>query len=93
MLVVLGLYPTVMLLSISVAPALGHLGFNKAFSVFVGNVISVALLQWVLVPLVSLPFRRWRDPIDGAAAGISLAGAGVLVVAYAALLAIFTLVG
>jgi uncharacterized protein len=92
MLVVLCLYPTVMLLSKSLAPALSHLGVKQPSALFVGNVISVALLQWVLVPVVSLPFRRWIDPIDGAPARISLVGAGVVVAVYAALLMIFTLV-
>jgi len=93
MLVVLCLYPTVILLSKSLAPALSHLGAGQALAVFVGNVISVVLLQWVLVPAASLPFRRWLDPIDGATARISLAGAAVLVVGYAALVLIFALIG
>lgn len=93
MLVVLCLYPTVILLSKSLAPALAHLGVGPSFSMFVGNVVSVALLQWVLVPAASLPFRRWLDPIDGAAARISLGGAAVLVVAYAVLMLIFTVAG
>jgi hypothetical protein len=90
MLVVLCLYPTVILLSKSLAPALSHLGINQPLAVFVANVVSVVLLQWVLVPAASLPFRRWLDPIDGAPARISLAGAAVLVVGYAALLLVFT---
>ena len=92
MLVVLGLYPTVMLLSRWLAPALDRLGVQQAVAVFVGNVISVALLQWVLVPTASLPFRRWLDPIDGAPARISAAGAAVIVVGYALLLVLFALV-
>jgi uncharacterized protein len=93
MLVVLCLYPTVVLLSKSLAPALGRLGTDQAAAIFIGNVISVALLQWVLVPAASLPFRRWLDPIDGASGRISLAGAAVVVVGYAALLTIFMLIG
>jgi hypothetical protein len=90
MLVVLCLYPTVTLLSKSLAPALSHLGVNPPLAIFVGNVVSVVLLQWVLVPAASLPFRRWLDPIDGAPARISLAGAAMVLVAYAGLLVIFT---
>ncbi|MDT5140459.1 MAG: uncharacterized protein QOD58_4721 [Mycobacterium sp.] len=93
MLVVLCLYPTVVLLSKSLAPALSRLGIVEGAAIFVGNVISVALLQWVLVPAASRPFRRWLDPIDGAPARISLAGAGVVVVGYAVLLTIFMLIG
>jgi antibiotic biosynthesis monooxygenase (ABM) superfamily enzyme len=91
MLVLLCLYPTVMLMSGSLAPALTHLGIQQAVTVFAGNVISVGLLQWVLVPTASLPFRRWLDPLDGASARISAAGAAVIVVCYAALITFFAL--
>jgi uncharacterized protein len=92
MLVVLCLYPTVMLLSKWVGPALSRLGAVEAVVVFVGNVISVVLLQWVLVPAMSRPFRRWLDPIDGAAARITVVGAAVIVLAYATLVVLFALV-
>jgi antibiotic biosynthesis monooxygenase (ABM) superfamily enzyme len=75
------------------APALNHIGVDQSVAMLVDNVISVVLLQWVLVPTVSRPFRRWVDPIDGASARISLAGATVIVVAYAALLVLFVLIG
>jgi uncharacterized protein len=93
MLVLLCLYPTVTLLSMSLGPALNHLGANRSVALFASNVTSVVLLQWVLVPTVSRPLRRWLDPIDGAPARTSLAGATVIVVAYAALLVFFALVG
>jgi antibiotic biosynthesis monooxygenase (ABM) superfamily enzyme len=92
MLVLLCLYPTVVLLSTSLSPALSHLGVKQPLSVFVGNAISIALLQWVFVPAVSRPFRRWLDPIDGASARISLAGATVIASAYAALLVLFLVI-
>jgi uncharacterized protein len=93
MLVLLCLYPTVILLSKSLSPALAHLGVSQPLSIFVGNVISIVALQWLFVPAVSRPFRRWLDPIDGASTRISIAGAAAVVVAYAALLALFLLVG
>jgi antibiotic biosynthesis monooxygenase (ABM) superfamily enzyme len=92
MLVVLCLYPTVMLLSKWLAPALSHLGADQALAVFAGNVVSVAVLQWVLVPAVSLPLGRWLDPIDGAPRRISLIGAAALVLGYAALVLVFKIV-
>jgi uncharacterized protein len=91
MLVLLCLYPTVMLLSKSLSPVLSDFGVKQSLSVFVGNVISIVLLQWVVVPTISRPFRRWLDPIDGVSARISLAGATVIVIVYAALLALFLL--
>jgi uncharacterized protein len=91
MLVLLCLYPTVVLLSRSLIPALGHLGATQSLSVFVSNISSVALLQLALVPAVSRLFRRWLDPIDGASIRISVIGAAVIMVAYAVLLTLFTL--
>jgi uncharacterized protein len=91
MLVLLCLYPTAMLLTKFLSPALGHLGASQSLSFFVGNVVSIVALQWVLVPAVSRPFRRWLDPIDGSSGRISVGGAAVITAGYAALLTIFTL--
>lgn len=93
MLVVLCLYPTVMLIGRFLSPALDSLGIGSALAIFIGNILSVVLLQWVLVPAASRPFRRWLDPIDGASGATSLAGAAVLACGYAALLLLFTLAG
>ncbi len=92
MLVLLCLYPTVMVLSKSLSPALENLGVSQSLSLFTGNVVSIVALQWVLVPAVSRPFRRWLDPIDGASSRIRLAGAAVIAVGYAALVGLFATV-
>jgi antibiotic biosynthesis monooxygenase (ABM) superfamily enzyme len=92
MLVLLYLYPMVMLLSRFLAPPLHRVGAGTWLTVFLSNVTSVALLQWVLMPGVSRPFRRWLDPVDGAGARISLAGASVVVLGYVAALLLFALV-
>jgi uncharacterized protein len=91
MLVLLCLYPTVMVLSKWLSPALGNVGVSQSLSVFAGNVISIIALQWVLVPAVSRPFRRWLDPIDGASTRISVAGAAAIVVSYGVLVGLFVL--
>lgn len=93
MLVLLCLYPTVLLLAKWLTPAFNSLGIRHAPAAFIGNVVSVVLMQWVLMPTVTRPFRRWLDPIDGASGGISLAGAAVVVACYGALIGLFTLVG
>ena len=93
MLVLLCLYPTVILLSKSLSPALGKVGVSPSVSIFAGNVVSIVALQWILVPAISRPFRRWLDPIDGAPTQISVAGAAAITVAYAVLVALFLLVG
>ncbi len=91
MLVLLCLYPTAMLLTKFLSPALDQLGVKQSLSFFAGNVVSIVALQWVLVPAVSRPFRRWLDPIDGSSGRISVGGAAVIVAGYAVLLTIFAL--
>ncbi|QUR67531.1 antibiotic biosynthesis monooxygenase [Mycobacterium spongiae] len=91
MLVLLCLYPTATVITMELSPALNRLGLHQALTMFVGNVTSVALLQWILVPAVSRPFRRWLDPIDGATARVTLVGVAMVVLAYAALVLLFAL--
>jgi antibiotic biosynthesis monooxygenase (ABM) superfamily enzyme len=55
--VLLGLYPTVMLLSILVGPFLARLGM--AASMVVGNALSVSILQWGVMPLLQPLLRPW----------------------------------
>jgi antibiotic biosynthesis monooxygenase (ABM) superfamily enzyme len=55
--VVLGLYPTVMLLALCVGPLLAHLG--KAGSMLASNVLSVSILQWGVMPLLQPLLRPW----------------------------------
>lgn len=55
--VLFALYPTVMLLSIFVVPYTSVLGL--AFSMLIGNAISVAVLQWILVPALERPLGSW----------------------------------
>jgi antibiotic biosynthesis monooxygenase (ABM) superfamily enzyme len=55
--VLLGLYPTVMLLTLALGPLLAPLGM--AGSMLVGNVLSVSILQWgVMLPLQRI-LRPW----------------------------------
>ena len=55
--VLMGLYPTVMLLSILVGPSLAPLG--RAASMLVGNALSVSILQWGVMPLLQPLLRPW----------------------------------
>ena len=89
MVVFLCLYPTTMLLSRFLGPELSHFGFARWLVVFISNITSVVLLQWVLVPRTSQAFRRWLDPIDGAGLRTSLIGAAVIGLSYAVMLVIF----
>jgi uncharacterized protein len=64
----------VMLQSKFVAPVIGKLGAQPWLSVWLSQVVSVALMQWWLMPTVSSWCRRWLDPVDGAGLRISLRG-------------------
>jgi uncharacterized protein len=89
MVVLLVLYPTVMTLSRFLGPVLDEWGAEPWLSLWVSQVVSVALMQWWLMPWASRPFRRWLDPVDGAGWRSSLAGAAVILLLYAGTLLLF----
>ncbi|TWU08648.1 hypothetical protein CA54_38840 [Symmachiella macrocystis] len=61
MVVLLALYPTVMLTTAFVNPWLSGLGL--AVTILLGNILSVSLLQWVLMPQLTNFMQRWlRTP-------------------------------
>ena len=92
LLLLMVLYPVVMLQSRFVAPVIGKLGAQPWLSVWLGQVLGVALMQWWLMPTVASWCRRWLDPVDGASRRISLRGAAVAVIVYAASLTVFATV-
>jgi len=61
--VLLGLYPTVMLLNLFVAPHYHFLGL--AASMLLGNALSICLLQWGVMPLLQTVLGPWlrADPV------------------------------
>jgi uncharacterized protein len=92
MLLLMVLYPMVMLQSRFVAPVIGKLGVQPWLSVWLSQILSVALMQWWLMPTVSSWCRRWLDPVDGASRQINLRGAAIAVIVYAASLTAFATV-
>lgn len=58
--VVLALYPTVMLISLLIMPWLHRL--PPAASMLIGNLISVAALQWILMPRLNRRLAFWLKP-------------------------------
>ncbi len=92
MLLLMVLYPMVMLQSRFVAPVIRMSGAQPWLSVWLSQVLSVALMQWWLMPTVSSWCHRWLDPVDGASRRISLRGAAVAVGVYAASLTAFATV-
>ncbi|KMO69709.1 antibiotic biosynthesis monooxygenase [Mycolicibacterium chubuense] len=92
MLVLAVLYPTVMLLSRFLGPAVDHVGAPPWLGLWIRQIVSVTAMQWWLMPAASRPFRRWLDPVDGAGARVSVAGAAAILVCYAVTLTLFATV-
>jgi len=86
------LYPTVMLLSRFFGPVLDHLGAPPWLGMWLSQVVSVAALQWALMPWAGRWFGRWLDPIDGAGRRVSLVGAAVVLAGYLLTLVLFATV-
>lgn len=92
MLVLLTVYPTVMLLSRFFGPVLAGWGVPPWLTLWLSQVVSTALLQWLVVPFAWRGFRRWMDPVDGRDLGITVKGAVAMLILYAVTLAVFATV-
>ena len=91
MLVLLVIYPVVFLFGVWVqTPVLmGRAGLPFWLALFIGNVVSVLLLNW-LVPWVSNGFHWWLAPARAAGRWTSPAGAGLILLLYAVWLILFS---
>lgn len=85
--VLLGLYPTVMVLTLFPGPLLSPLGL--AVSVLLGNIMSVCLLQWGVMPLLNAGFGWWLTASGPARRGRSLAGLAAIAALVAGLVFFF----
>jgi antibiotic biosynthesis monooxygenase (ABM) superfamily enzyme len=74
--VVLGLYPTVMVLNILLGRYLSPLGL--AVSMLIGNALSVSILQWGVMPLLETALRPWFKA-DAATGRTHLIGGLILI--------------
>ena len=71
--VVAALYPTVMVLTYwLLTPYIKFLPFP--WQMLIGNVVSVAFLQWVAMPLLTRRLSFWLRPTKTTGLGITLAG-------------------
>jgi antibiotic biosynthesis monooxygenase (ABM) superfamily enzyme len=91
MIVLLLLYPVVFLFGAWVQTPLlmGRAGLPFWLALFIGNVVSVLLLNW-LVPWTSRGFGWWLAPPPDAGGSISVAGAMLIMAFYAASLLVFS---
>lgn len=90
MLVLLMLYPVVFLFAVFVDKPVLSLwaGLPFAVALFIGNVASVLLLNY-LVPWACDRFTWWLRPVGVRSLGTDLAGAALLAALYAVMVAIF----
>ena len=79
LLVLLGLYPVVMLLTLVVSPRTVDLG--TAFAMLLGNVLSVATLQWAVMPLLNRALAPWLAAHGRDGRLVSVVGAAGIVAA------------
>jgi antibiotic biosynthesis monooxygenase (ABM) superfamily enzyme len=70
--VFLGLYPTVMMLTVLVSPH--TIPWGKAVSMLIGNALSVALLQWAVMPALDKVLRPWLNAPKGGSKVLSVGG-------------------
>jgi antibiotic biosynthesis monooxygenase (ABM) superfamily enzyme len=70
--VLLGLYPTVMLLSLFPGRYTQPLGL--AVSMLIGNALSVCILQWAVMPVLNKVFAPWLKANTDEQRGLSIAG-------------------
>jgi antibiotic biosynthesis monooxygenase (ABM) superfamily enzyme len=88
MTVLLALYPTVMLLGLVLSPRLASLPLP--LQMFLSNAASVAVLTWLLMPLVARGFGFWLTP---AGTGVGALGLGAVLLGYAVAIAVFLALG
>jgi antibiotic biosynthesis monooxygenase (ABM) superfamily enzyme len=89
--VLVGLYPTVMLLNLFLSPHLQQLG--PAVAILIGNVASVAFLEWLGTPLVITPLLGpWLRARGKAKRTQTLVGLSLVLAALALMTILFRLV-
>jgi len=81
--VLLGLYPTVMLLTIFVGPYTSRLGL--AVSMLIGNALSVSSLQWIVMPVLTRTLAPWLETDSRRARAVTLGGLALVAMLLAGL--------
>jgi antibiotic biosynthesis monooxygenase (ABM) superfamily enzyme len=85
--VLLGLYPTVIFLTLTVGTVTGPLGL--AVAMLIGNAMSVSILQYFVMPVLTRVFGPWLRANRPAERSKSVAGVGVILALLAGLTLIF----
>ncbi len=86
--VLLVLYPTVMLLSLFVTGPLLS-GWSMSTSMYVGNLLCVALMTWLLMPFVTGQLAFWLRPLKGSGPGVRYGGLALVLGSQLLMVALF----
>ena len=86
--VLFGLYPTVMLLAVFLAPHMKSLGL--AVSMLLSNLASCVLLEWLGMPAVRLVLRPWLRANDKKGRAVSLVGTALILAALGVMAFLFS---
>ncbi|TVL93213.1 antibiotic biosynthesis monooxygenase [Streptomyces sp. SAJ15] len=89
--VVLALYPTVMILNLTVGHDLDELGVPGYVGLFIGNVLSVSVLTWLLMPLVNRAFAFWLVPDRANSLRVHVVGAALVALCWLVFIVVFGL--
>ena len=87
MVVLLTLFPVVMLELLFLNPLLRSL--NLSVATFIGNLLSVVALTWLLVPWANRAFGWWLRPTANVSPRVEAAGVALIVGLYAISVAVF----
>ncbi|MFD9210698.1 antibiotic biosynthesis monooxygenase [Streptomyces sioyaensis] len=90
--VVLALYPTVMVLNLTVGIGLQALTIREYIGLFLSNVLSVSALTWLFMPLVNRALAFWLDPGRCTSRRTQVLGIGVVVLGYLVSIGVFGLI-
>jgi antibiotic biosynthesis monooxygenase (ABM) superfamily enzyme len=85
--VLLGLFPTVMVLTMFVGPYTNPLGLS--LSMLIGNALSVSILQWAIMPVLTRVLAPWLNAVDSRQKKIAVAGPLVVAFLLAVLVVVF----
>lgn len=85
--VVLGLYPTVMLLSLFPGRYMGALGL--AFAMLISNALSVSILQWAVMPALNILLAPWHRASWNRQKNLSIGGTLAILVVLVCLALLF----
>ncbi|MET7928156.1 antibiotic biosynthesis monooxygenase [Streptomyces sp. NPDC005349] len=91
MTVVLALYPTVMVLNLTVGHEFDVLGVPGYLGLFFSNILSVSILTWLLMPLVNRALAFWLRPGRTRHVRLDVAGAALVALCWALTVLVFAL--